>query len=731
MTNGVQMTAKSTAKGYWNELRLRQTLKITLAFIVCVLIVNIFHLSVLAFIAPISAFVIMVIFPYQTISNSIQRVLGPLIFSIIAIVVIHFVHTPLLYFSIMFLMFMIANYMFAIERYGYAGLLGGVISAVVFVYGIQQGVAAALTIGFYFVVQCAVGVIVAIMVSKLIWPITRESQLLPQLALLFEGLKDELLQEKSLTVESFSGIKAVLKNCKAELNQQEYAFYQHVLVTAKLMYFKISSLHKSQASVVFTDLDVSDGAKKIHACLRNYLEVFSLAIKDRSYCGFDTSQFDDLKINLHKKLNALRDEGELLQYPIIPALEFVNYIESLALLKQNLIDLKELNNHVVKQEPLSKKLRKFLKPEQAAIFPLNTDGVKKAFKISLTVAIIFLLTVSTGFYGGVQALITSAVIVAQPNLGRSKHKLFLRFFGIVIGGIAGLFCLMVTVHFASFFVLIALISIATLIFSYLALGGDRVSYLGVQAAIIIPLILLSSLGPHLNMEIALHRFVGVIIGGFIGFCITVVMFPMHPKVVLYKKIRSALLDCEDVLTALLRNKSNLNLQEKISKGLNGNTQSLTDLLDYKVNTDDKYFLMIFSTIQDCFEQFIQLKDKLDAINNSELCRLLQRDLKYVTLKMPSLFENLAEYLNGKPINRLKVELLMNNFASILQTYREKRITTNYDFGEIIAYSNYISAVNHLFQCLIRLKSGLLALQNKSLKNQIVVSKRGWFNVGSA
>ncbi|MHC9538028.1 MAG: FUSC family protein [Vulcanimicrobiota bacterium] len=163
--------------------------------------------------------------------------------------------------------------------------------------------------------------------------------------------------------------------------------------------------------------------------------------------------------------------------------------------------------------------------KSAVMFPgkrLETGSALQALKSTLaviTAAIIWGIP-----FHNPQAAISALLVSLSSHQSPSYRKMFFRVLGTVLGGLTGLAVMIAVMHIYG--VLFILLPLLLFVFSYIGLGDEEWSYIGVAAGICFVLSTSVALSNQESMTVVLHRVEGVVIGGVIAAVVTRFLFPM-------------------------------------------------------------------------------------------------------------------------------------------------------------------------------------------------------------
>jgi len=170
-----------------------------------------------------------------------------------------------------------------------------------------------------------------------------------------------------------------------------------------------------------------------------------------------------------------------------------------------------LKNHVPQPPQHVSQQSSMLAPD-AFTNPVYTQF---ALKVLLAVFITYLIYTTTDWFEIHTAMIT-CFYVALGSVGETMHKSILRIVGCLIGaamGIASIYFLMP--HMTDIGQLLLLVGAGSLVAAWVANGSSRIEYMGWQMALAFFLCILHGYGPSLDVNVAIDRIIGILIGNVV------------------------------------------------------------------------------------------------------------------------------------------------------------------------------------------------------------------------
>lgn len=156
-------------------------------------------------------------------------------------------------------------------------------------------------------------------------------------------------------------------------------------------------------------------------------------------------------------------------------------------------------------------------------------------------------------WSGIHTCFLTCYIVSLGTTAESVEKLLLRVVGCLIGAAAGIATIVYLVPAASSIAgLLLIVFPLTLVASYIAAGGPRISYAGFQIAFAFFLCILQGSGPSLDLTVARDRVVGILIGIVVAYVALSRLWPtsiaerIDPELAQQLRLLSRLLPLPDV-----------------------------------------------------------------------------------------------------------------------------------------------------------------------------------------
>jgi multidrug resistance protein MdtO len=178
----------------------------------------------------------------------------------------------------------------------------------------------------------------------------------------------------------------------------------------------------------------------------------------------------------------------------------------------------------------------------------NPKHVQFALKVTLAGMLGYLFYTASDYYG-IHTVFYTPLIIALASTGATIHKGFLRIVGCTIGGALGLICsIWVIPRFETLATFLFIVFCVHGLAAWIAVGNDRISYIGLQIALAFDLGFLQGYGPPENIDPLRDRFIGIVIGICIATTVFAVIWPESADM----SARERLAACLRAIARLLR-----------------------------------------------------------------------------------------------------------------------------------------------------------------------------------
>jgi uncharacterized membrane protein YccC len=657
-----------------SDFRIRNPLKIAVACVTATVIYNVLNITLGVF-SVVSIFVLMNLFYDESFEKGLERLAGAVIYAAIGIWMVNwFYDLPLLYFISMIFWLLIAYYLFALGKYSYCHLMGGVTFSLVMLMGITAPMQIN-GIVFGWVSGNALGLFLVVLFDK-IWPLVRHEQLGERLANSLDALAVDALHYQQLQTQ--------IQSCKHKARKKKLPFneaaYIKLILAIKHIAIENQTLAGMQQPSIHHPLEVI-----IKDNLSLSLARLKKAILTKNVSAFEAYELLRLRESLAFRIHQRQkyDEATLFDLEACYALlkRLIGHIQDMHSALSILFSPTGNDNKLNVERLIEHK---------RSIWPLDILAAKHATKITLGIVLLIWLSVYLGWPAGIQSMIAVVVMTAQTNLGRAHLRFNLRFWGVLVGSFLGLLCLIVLSHFISFSILLIFIFISMFFSSYIAQGPETISYFGIQVGVMIPLVLLFHNGPTVDMTLAIQRFVGVLEAALISAFILYYIWPEAPLVVLKKQVNLGLYHAALFFKDLSVFKLD-HLKKEAIQIEQHNQQLLTDTQ-----------FLLFGDTHDAknYAQLIHLMDQLaiQTYGLSEAVALLPQEMHTTFIRFTGIyFKKLIQVLEAQSdLNASNAGCLSENMEASIQRlmhhlsyFNKNRSVSDLDHVHIVAIEAFL------------------------------------------
>jgi multidrug resistance protein MdtO len=152
----------------------------------------------------------------------------------------------------------------------------------------------------------------------------------------------------------------------------------------------------------------------------------------------------------------------------------------------------------------------------------NPKHAQFAIKVTLAGMIGYLFYTASDYYG-IHTVFYTPLIIALSSSGATIHKGFLRIVGCTIGGVLGLICIIwILPRFETLETFLFIVFCVHGLAGWIAMGSEKISYIGLQIALAFDLGFLQGYGPPQEIDPLRDRFIGIVI----GICIVTTVFAL-------------------------------------------------------------------------------------------------------------------------------------------------------------------------------------------------------------
>jgi hypothetical protein len=695
------------------QFRIRHAAKTAFAAILCVIITHIFHISTrFAYIAPLAIAMEMIMYHQEIYVKSLERMIGTTIsIGITLIISMLFIQNAVVFMGAISVFLFCILYLFGIKQYPYAAMFSCIFCSIMMISAVETPSQTYL-IGRELIIQLGIGTIVIILVETF-WPAHAGSSFRREFGysllavgsiLSIDKLKKIIPSvERPLTLKNIGDITILIRHAqKYSITQRAVA---HQLIKhLKYLHFKITDLNIS-----ITKLSKSTAISYIESDLQNALQQLQQHIEPIAErilsAKFDTKKHIhsvDILTPLYEKLSQLREEQ------IIYDLPYTDSFELLALphvLKGIMSEIRTIHLFFGKIKSI-KKLRtiKYAAVELTPTFRLYFDinAIKIVLKVLMGILLILIMHFYFNWQGVEQALIATIIIIAQSNVGQTTLKAKNRFLGVIAGAIVGFVFLIIFIKITHFILLLGMMFLGLFVATYVALGSEKRSYIGAQAAIMLPIILLMS---HTVADSALHyaflRLWGVVQAIIVGLFIVYFIWPLHPMRLLRHYLAQLICNCTKIykdFSAPASCQAHLSVHER-SQLLN--TMETNLLQNYETCKDTQYLLESRASHHQDYTNLVGSVELLyfELVEASKTIRKLNPDVAALFTafvqpthdKITALLDAIVIGVNKREVAPLlfqQLNSLKEEIEQDFQAFRESKVTAHVPIEEISQLTHF-------------------------------------------
>ena len=717
------MTIEEHIKSY----RVRHSLKVALAGSLCVILSAFLHIPAPYF-AVMTVHIMMTVHRDNTFEQGIERWLGRSLGAVIGLISVYIFHNMLpLYLFTIFFWLCLSTYLYVEQKFSYASLMVSVATAGVMYTGLVSiGAAEALTVDW--IIQIALGVLVVWLIDYLLWPPKTLTSIKESMSRVAGGFRDTVhaLISKAkegespvpvrtrLTLDTINSISSLVT--RAEKEEREGLFpgdlYIKLIAHSKSLFVKLESidvmLHKD--APFLSEGELSSGIYGVLEAAESTFSDLEDSILRKSSYEYGGGEIHERLHALEEKYIAMRKEAAFSDWEYEEVLELGSFI---SLLKNAAEDLDEISaawgaiqSHIASSEssrPLSAppKVGSYIAQRE---LKLNIESLKKGIKTGLAVMVIVFgylyLSLPSGV--GLSAIITILVISYQANLGMSHLKARLRFIGCLIGGLYGLTGLYILSQSPHMPILVMVLFLGLFLATYVALGSERVSYAGVQAGLVLPLSLLITNGPPVSLNLALDRFLGIILGCLVVLFILHFVWPQDPIKLLKQKLSAAISDSGLILNLILgRRAGDMEELGREIDSLESKLPSSSALLKdagYILFGDYKHAGQYLTIIESLEKIYVESESLKRVIYEGPDQSLIDKYMEYMGghyEKMTDCFADAASRLvsTGKIAGSQDTAAVVEEIRNARDEFRSRRATFAYGSEELERFSLVLTGID--------------------------------------
>lgn len=702
-------------------MRLYNALRVCLATTICVLVSAWFQLP-LCFESVIGVLVLFCIYNSQLLQKGAERVAGRIIGALAGLILanLFFDTRPLFILALGGFLFW-GMYRFAEGKIPYASANAGFsLAAVMIVSCVSAG--AASDFAFHWVLQVALGVVVAIAVDRVL-PFRVAEALNTGTMEIFHACSGKLgalsrrvpgeaqtAEKDELQWDFFSQVLSFVEFRKKAKNEGPFSpdLYMRLLSHAKTLFCKIEFMENLLAGFPLKHLNQES------LCSLN--ATFQAMAADCDEIGNAISRSLLLAQEQNNELQAYRDLEQAYaarrSAPTQDADEretrkrFGGLVGLARDIQSELSKARRIHNELLAHgaDGDSGRAEECRQYAPAVKNSVDWDSVRKAAMISFTILIVFACLIYLQIPGGQDALVAGLIVGGQANLGHSFLKWRLRTAGAFIGAVYGMLAMLVIGHLPYFPVMLWLLLCGIFVASYIAGGPEGIAYGGLQAGIAVAIVLVYDPGPPVSMDAVEARFWGAVVGGFVALVVHYLFWPVDPLQRLRGQLSRIIGHCGTLFTQSVR----------LDAGYAAEVRHLSDLVTVDIENSlrllkdaahmidgSKRGLALFERLterlMDVVAMLSTVKHECDDVPDGHPLRVFLADLQPVTEQLGRAFDVLRDgAAGGNPLeSQLNMREIEIEFRSSVEDFRKKGKT-------LAAGAKDVAAVAVVHDSLLRL-----------------------------
>lgn len=512
-----------------------------------------------------------------SISKGVLRIIGTVAGAAVGVLLLQLVQQPVPFVALLSFVIVVSSYCGAGRVAPYAFAIFGITTIIVAMSGFLDP-----TVGVSIAVQrsaeVAIGIVVALFVTMVVWPIRAADELPRRLAAtvracasLFGTVTDGLLTGQVLDAgverlerdlsRSFTSHLALLEQAGTE--SRIYQLHRDQCVRLILLieraFAGVSALKAAceEPSTTHAQRAFRSELPVLVGEIAAAFAALEHAILQRVPCADQGPALDGAYAALEVRYGELRRADGFRDYAVADVARFDSIVLALRDVAQTLKALSTavtLVNQEVDTATPSSVVASSSAPSRSWQWA-SIDGrrLRYGIKVALSVLIALLGWLVLQWPFGASAVLT-ALVVTQGSLGGSNRKAMLRLAGALIGGfgLAIPSIILIMPHIDTLYSFSVLIFVVMFLCAYVITGSERISYLGLQAAIAFCLTLVPDAKQDVSMNPAFTRAVAVFLGSLVGVLVVRFVWPVHASRELRTTLAGALRDCGRVFHALVQ-----------------------------------------------------------------------------------------------------------------------------------------------------------------------------------
>ena len=170
-------------------------------------------------------------------------------------------------------------------------------------------------------------------------------------------------------------------------------------------------------------------------------------------------------------------------------------------------------------------------------YKIDLSALQFAIRTSLAITITALLLVWFRIPGLYQVWIACLVVIITPNVNELLYKGLMRLSGVVSGGVIGIIVAVIAFYLHSLILLFILFFFVLFFVARWGLRHRQYEYVAIQCGLIFIMMLFAGEVGHMDFSLGYDRFIGFFSGVFIALAVSLAMNPRLPSTLIQNIIR--------------------------------------------------------------------------------------------------------------------------------------------------------------------------------------------------
>ena len=692
---------KLTLKEYFEAFRVKSSLKITIAGIICIVIDNILHLD-LGYLSTLFVFLILIMAHGEALKVGAQSLLGVIISSAVTIIVTYlFIESKVLYLILTgFWLFLCMTFVY---RYFLPTLLSAIAATITIYDAIFISVSDATSSVENYVLQLFIAVVVCWVIDGLVWRHKSRGSFQLTLKTVYEdfsGLFSSYSQEKmrdrkshqsiSTSLTTFSNLTAYIKRMQSEERSPDFPIdlYMKIITFSRGIFIKTEVLEEfvlKKHSFVENE-EVKQMINQIFTIISESFSTLSQSIGTKNAVNIEGKELQDSISSLHElyrnrhEVEGMEDEyyEDLLAFgAMLPVLDdisnkIIRIVEAINIFHRDEYQ-KMMENRVTHINEAEKmKVRSF--------FSINTE----TSIVGVKTVIIFMLLIFGEFVvdlpGGGQVAFYAILFGVIPNLGQEYMKSKYGILGIFSGLLFGIVSLIIVSQVQHFLLFLSLYSLGTFVAAYFASSSKDISFAGLQAGLVVPYSLLFSTGPQVDLDAAFTRCMALLSAAFIAAIVHILLWPNNPFKLLKQKISKAIDLTGKIMSKLvMTDRQDWDKADNMVLPLAATLPTSTSLLhdaEYIIRQDDLHaeqFIQIIESIERMYVDMETLKRTIYQNTDGEVFHLYLVNMEPFYKKISAAFNGVSDQFNSGNEISAEISSIIEGIEKHRSEFRESGV----------------------------------------------------------